>query len=270
MPASSPLLLPDPPHAARPPRSPPGLLPHAGGAASFYRPWARYADPGTELLAVQYPGRENRFREPLVPAMDPLASAVAGELLSLPPLPTVFFGHSMGAAVAYETLLRLEGGGHHPCHPPVCLRPVPRRRRRAAVRTDDEVVEAVRALGGTHAAVWDDPDMRELLLPVIRNDYRLIDGYRRPADAPCCSPTSTPLTGDRDPQVTPEEAAGWSAVTSGSFRLTVLEGDHFYLVPGGGARGPDRHGNGAAPSGLAACPRSGQPAEKSRGLPVMS
>ncbi len=206
-------------------------FPHAGGAASFYRPWARYADPGTELLAVQYPGRENRFREPLVPAMDPLASAVAGELLSLPPLPTVFFGHSMGAAVAYETLLRLEGAGTtHVTRLCVSGRS-PDGAAGPAVRTDDEVVEAVRALGGTHAAVWDDPDMRELLLPVIRNDYRLIDGYRRPADAPLLLADVHALTGDRDPQVTPEEAAGWSAVTSGSFRLTVLEGDHFYLVP---------------------------------------
>ncbi|WP_236242297.1 thioesterase II family protein [Streptomyces sp. CC228A] len=206
-------------------------FPHAGGAASFYRPWARYADPGTELLAVQYPGRENRFREPLVPTMDPLASAVAGELLSLPPLPTVFFGHSMGAAVAYETLLRLEGAGTtHVTRLCVSGRS-PDGAAGPAVRTDDEVVEAVRALGGTHAAVWDDPDMRELLLPVIRNDYRLIDGYRRPADAPLLLADVHALTGDRDPQVTPEEAAGWSAVTSGSFRLTVLEGDHFYLVP---------------------------------------
>ncbi|WP_031079859.1 thioesterase II family protein [Streptomyces sp. NRRL S-118] len=206
-------------------------FPHAGGAASFYRPWARYADPSTELLAVQYPGRENRFREPLVPAMDPLASAVAAELLALPPLPTVFFGHSMGAAVAYETLLRLEGAGAvHVTRLCVSGRS-PDDAAGPAIRTDDEIVEAVMSLGGTHAAVLDDPDMRELLLPVLRNDYHLIDGYRRPADAPPLHADVHALTGDRDPRVTPAEAAGWGALTSGAFTLTVLEGDHFYLVP---------------------------------------
>ncbi|NNJ06159.1 thioesterase [Streptomyces sp. PKU-MA01144] len=206
-------------------------FPHAGGAASFYRPWARYADPSLELLAVQYPGRENRFREPLVPTMDPLAAAVADALLALPPVPTVFFGHSMGAAVAYETLLRLEGAGA--CHVTrLCVSGrSPDGAARPAVRTDDEVVEAVGSLGGTHAAVLDDPDLRELLLPVIRNDYHLIDVYRRRADAPLLHADVHALTGDRDPQVTPGEAAGWSALTSGSFTLTVLEGDHFYLVP---------------------------------------
>jgi pyochelin biosynthetic protein PchC len=206
-------------------------FPHAGGAASFYRPWGQYVDPSVELLAVQYPGRENRFREPLVPAMDPLASAVAGELLTLPALPTVFFGHSMGAAVAYETLLRLaQAGAEHVTRLCVSGRS-PDGSGGPAVRTDDEVVAAVRSLGGTNAAVFSDPDLRELLLPAIRNDYHLIDGYRRRSDAPVLRAAVHALTGDRDPQVTPDEAAGWRAVTSGSFSLTVLRGDHFYLVP---------------------------------------
>lgn len=206
-------------------------FPHAGGAASFYRSWAQYVPSSVELLAIQYPGRENRFREPLVPAMDPLASAVADELLALPPLPTVLFGHSMGAAVAYETLLRVErAGAGHVTRLCVSGRS-PDGSGGPVVRTDDEVVEAVRSLGGTHAAVFDDPDLRELLLPVIRNDYHLIDDYRRRTDAPPLRAAVHALTGDRDPQVTPDEAAGWRAVTSGAFGLTVLEGDHFYLVP---------------------------------------
>ncbi|MGZ3118383.1 thioesterase II family protein [Streptomyces sp. H62] len=88
--------------------------------------------------------------------MDPLASAVADELRDLPPLPTVFFGHSMGAAVAYETLLRLEQAGA-PVHiarlrvsgrSPGCA-------AGPAVCTDEEVA-AARSPGGTHAAVFDD------------------------------------------------------------------------------------------------------------------
>ncbi|MEU3032769.1 thioesterase II family protein [Streptomyces incarnatus] len=207
-------------------------FPHAGGAASFFRPWARYVDPSVELLAVQYPGRENRFREALIPTMNPLASAIADELLTLPPLPTVFFGHSMGAAVAYETLLRLQQAGAAAHIARLCVSGrSPDGAAGPAVQTDEELVEAVRCLGGTHAAVFDDPDLRELLMPAIRNDYHLIDSYRRRTHAPLLHADVHALTGDRDPRVTPEEAAGWSAMTSGSFAVTVLEGDHFYLVP---------------------------------------
>ncbi|MER7667591.1 thioesterase domain-containing protein [Kitasatospora sp. NPDC096128] len=103
------------------------------------------------------------------------------------------------------------------------LRPLP---RSAVTRL---LVAAL--LGGTQAAVLDDPDLRELLLPIIRNDYRLIDRYRRSTDAPRLRADLLALTGDRDPQVTVEQARGWAATTDGAFSLHVLAGDHFYLVP---------------------------------------
>ncbi|MER7318551.1 thioesterase II family protein [Streptomyces albidoflavus] len=90
---------------------------------------------------------------------------------------------------------------------------------------------AVLALGGTHATVFEDPELRELLLPIIANDYRLIDAYRSAAGTPLLRAAVHALTGADDPQVTPEEAGQWRAVTSGRFALTVLDGDHFYLVP---------------------------------------
>ncbi|WP_052868545.1 thioesterase II family protein [Streptomyces niger] len=206
-------------------------FPHAGGAASFYRGWQRYAGPESELLAVQYPGRENRLREPLVPAMEQLVAALTAELSALPPLPTVLFGHSMGAAVAYETLLRLERAGTTHITRLCVSGRAPDDASRTTVRTDDEVVEAVTSLGGTNAAVFEDPDLRDLFLPIIRNDYRLIDTYRRDPDAPLLRADVHALTGSCDPRVTPEQALGWRATTAGSFALSVFEGDHFYLVP---------------------------------------
>ncbi|MFF2076054.1 thioesterase II family protein [Kitasatospora sp. NPDC058162] len=206
-------------------------FPHAGGGASFFRSWPAHLDPSTELLAVQYPGRENRFREPLVPDLATLADAVAEHLRPLPPLPTVLFGHSMGAAVAYETLLRLEAAGDSPVLRLCVSGRAPDTAPGPGDHTDEQLVRTVQELGGTQAAVLDDPDLRELLLPIIRNDYRLIDRYRRSPDAPRLRADLLALTGDRDPQVTVEQARGWAATTDGAFSLHVLAGDHFYLVP---------------------------------------
>lgn len=209
-------------------------FPHAGGGAGFFRDWPRHLDPSVEVVSVRYPGRESRLAEPLIPTMDELSPQITAELLAEAPVPTVLLGHSMGAAVAYESLLRLEAAGaDHFTRLCVSGRaPTPP----AAVagtrtRTDEEVIAAVTALGGPHVQIWEDPDLRGLFLPIVRNDFQLIDNYRRRRDAPLLRAEVTAFTGDRDPRVTPRDAEGWAAVTTGAFAAHVFEGGHFYLVP---------------------------------------
>ncbi|WP_246101142.1 thioesterase II family protein [Streptomyces cyaneus] len=208
-------------------------FPHAGGSASFYRPWAQHLGPTYELLAVQYPGRENRYAEPLIPALDEIAAAAAHALLAEPVRETVLFGHSMGAAVAYETLriLEAEGATHFTR---LCVSgrritdfseeidPVP--------RTDDELITAMTGLGGTQTEVLHEPDLREMFLPIIRNDYHLIDTYRPPRDATPIRADVIALLGDNDPQVDRRQATEWASVTAGTFASHVFPGGHFYLM----------------------------------------
>ncbi|MET9324821.1 alpha/beta fold hydrolase [Streptomyces sp. NPDC003038] len=217
-------------------------FPHAGGSASFFRTWSRHLDPSVELVAVCYPGREGRFSEPLIPTMDELSSQITAELLAEAPVRTVLLGHSMGAAVAYETLLRLEAAGaDHFTRLCVSGRRLAATATATATataaaadvapRTDEELIAAVTSLGGTNAEVWKDPDLCELFLPILRNDYHLIDNYRPREDAPPLRAEVITLTGDRDPRVAPQDAKQWSGVTWGPFASHVFEGDHFYLIP---------------------------------------
>jgi pyochelin biosynthesis protein PchC len=78
-------------------------FPHAGGSASFFRPWGMHLPDTVEFAAACYPGREDRINEPLPEHIDDLAVPLAMACACLPDLPTVFFGHSMGASVACET-----------------------------------------------------------------------------------------------------------------------------------------------------------------------
>lgn len=206
--------------------------PHAGGSAAFYTAWARLLPPHVELVAVQYPGRQDRLTEPAAKSMDELAGAVAEALRAdRTDREHVLFGHSMGASVAWETALRLEASGAGPRHVVVSGRPGPHRQRPGTVhlRDDDGLAAELRRLDGTHAALLDDPEVRAVLLPAVRSDYRLIETYRPDTAARLRCPL-TAVTGDRDEEATVAEVAAWRSATSGAFSSLVLPGGHFYLV----------------------------------------
>jgi medium-chain acyl-[acyl-carrier-protein] hydrolase len=111
-------------------------FPYAGGASNIYRGWGELLDRsvagGLEVVAVELPGRASRFREA---PYRTIAEAVAGAGSAIAPLldrPFAFFGHSLGAVLAFELArwLRREG------------RPQPRQlfvsARRAPHLPDDE------------------------------------------------------------------------------------------------------------------------------------
>src|SRR5947207_7750544 len=87
--------------------APPGTprlvcLPHAGGSASFYFPVSRALSPAVDVLAVQYPGRQDRRHERCVDNIPELAAQVLAVLRPWLTGPTALFGHSMGASLAFE------------------------------------------------------------------------------------------------------------------------------------------------------------------------
>lgn len=205
-------------------------FPHAGGWASAYRTWPPGLPRDVGVLAVRYPGREDRLGDPFPSGLEALADDIADGLGDLTRHRLVLFGHSMGASVAHEVALRLQGRG---C-PPAALCVSGRRPphvldgRRRLFGTDEEIIADVIRFDASRAVVFADPGLREVVLPAVRADYRLVDDYpgglRPPLDCPVYG-----YTGDDDSEVTPEQMRRWADLTHGSFRLRVLPGGHFYL-----------------------------------------
>ncbi|WP_256106166.1 thioesterase II family protein [Streptomyces sp. ODS05-4] len=208
-------------------------LPHAGGSASFYLPVARALAPRVEALAVQYPGRQDRRDEPPVADLERLAERIADELRPLTDddRPYALFGHSMGAILGYEVARRLQSEGRGPLRLFVSGRRAPLLDRGDEWQpgTDEEVVNEIRALDGTHGDLLDDPEMREMILPALRADYAAVRRYRHRPGPPLDCPV-TAFTGDADPKARVTEVAAWSRLTAGGFELSVLPGGHFFLV----------------------------------------
>lgn len=177
-------------------------FPHAGGAASFFRDWADLVPDDMDLAAVRYPGREDRFLDPPPASMADLANPVARACLASGDVPLVFFGHSMGASVAYEVALRLQSAGSSRLTDLfVSGSAAPGRSsgsRDPLTMTDAEIREEVAELGGADANALADQELWKLLIPSIRADYHLIGRYR--ADSPrrpCSTFRWSPITAAR-------------------------------------------------------------------------
>lgn len=206
-------------------------LPHAGGSASFYLPVARALGPAVDVLAVQYPGRQDRRSERPIDDMRDLADRIYEVLCGEPDLPVAFFGHSLGAIVAFEVVRRFEADGLQPTRIFVSGRrsPSTQRDENVHLRDDAGILAQVRRLSGTSSALLDDDELMRATLPALRADYRIAETYQcAPQDM--ISAPITVLTGDRDPQTTLDEAKGWARHTSGAFDLRIFPGAHFYLT----------------------------------------
>ncbi|MFE2723009.1 thioesterase II family protein [Kitasatospora sp. NPDC059327] len=207
-------------------------FPHAGGSASYFLDYATALAPYADVLAVQYPGRQDRFGEPGIDSVDVLADRVYEALLPWADRPLTFFGHSMGAAVCFEVARRFDRDGvAGPDHLFVSGSRSASWPRDSAVHrlSDDGLLAEVSELGGTDERLLADPELRAVILPALRSDYTAIETYRSEPDAVVPQPI-TALTGDADARATLEQAGDWARHTSGAFALKVFPGGHFYLA----------------------------------------
>jgi surfactin synthase thioesterase subunit len=205
-------------------------FPHAGGAASYYGPMAKALGPDVAVLAIQYPGRLDRYHEPPIGSIEEIADQVADALASHLDRPTSLYGHSMGAAVAFEVALRLQAGGHGLGALFVSGRGAPSANRNNGVHQldDDGLARELIRLGATDPVILADRELLEIVLPTIRADYRAIETYHH-RDGVLIDCPIVVLTGSDDPEVDLAQAGAWRQHARGDFELHELPGGHFFL-----------------------------------------
>lgn len=205
-------------------------FPHAGGSARYFLPVSRSLSPSIEVLAIQYPGRQDRRNEPGIDDLEKLAGLIGDVLAPLADRPLTFFGHSMGATLAFEVARRFEAKNTVLSGLFVSARRAPSRHRdeRSYQLNDEGLLAEVRRLAGASAELPGFEQFVRMALPSIRSDYKAAETYRYTPGSDLTCPIFA-LVGDNDPMASVEEARWWRNHTSAAFELRVFPGGHFYL-----------------------------------------
>ncbi|MFB6819304.1 thioesterase II family protein [Streptomyces sp. NPDC056347] len=210
------------------------LLPHAGSGAIIYRDWPNLLPKDIAVQAVTLPGRHNRRDEEtfdtLEPLQDALYEAVLDELDD--DRPFAFFGHCLGAQLAFRTAVRLEQEGERT---PVMIgmsgwspigffRPTEEQSR----MPDDEMLEWIKKLGSFPAEVYENPETLALVVPALRADLRIAAQYEDDGAGVSCPLAS--YGGDADPlQDAPDAMTHWADRSPRYLGHREFPGGHFYL-----------------------------------------
>jgi medium-chain acyl-[acyl-carrier-protein] hydrolase len=213
-------------------------FPHAGGNATFYRPLRRFMPPEVDFCPVELPGRAARLDEPPFTCMSALMERLDRALRPLMGVPFGFFGHSVGACMAFEAARRLGSvDGRIAMHLFVSGRGSPKfapaDAPQARPPSDQDLLAILGRFGGTPAAVMQRPELIAALLPALRADLALVAGYAvDPGDRIAC-----PITAfaGADDVAHPGSLQSWRDFTCGKFRTCIFPGGHFYFSPGAAA-----------------------------------
>jgi len=201
---------------------------YAGGSAGVFMPWRSLLDADVDLCAIQLPGRGSRLKEPAVQALPELVQKLAQQIANQPGGPFAFFGHSLGALLAFEVtrfLVRYQLA--RPVHLFVSGTSAPQRRSkvpRLHELDDQAMTTALAKYNGTPPEVLQHRELMELVAPAIRADFGLAADYVYHAGPPLDMPITV-----FDPDVSAEQAEAWRLETRGPCEIHWLDGDHFFL-----------------------------------------
>jgi medium-chain acyl-[acyl-carrier-protein] hydrolase len=207
-------------------------FPYAGGSSSTYLAWQKYLHADVELAVIELPGRSSRISEAPYQTMQEIVLAIFLELRKLKKKKCIFYGHSMGARVAYEVMLMFKryndtipihfiaSGSIAPC--------VEGTREQIHNLPDAEFLSKVGALNGSHPDVLANQELMSLVLPAMRADFRIIETYLNKTKQIIPTRISV-LAGDKDELEINSVEAWFSLFEDCTNKIYWIPGGHFFI-----------------------------------------
>ena len=210
-------------------------FPYAGGSATIYNKWRQFIDKDIELYAVELAGRGKRVYDPLYNSIDEAVEDVYGIIKDeLNGTPFGLFGHSLGGLVAFELAHKLRES----CLPqPSCIffsgrgaPHVPKREDKELYHKmcDEKFREEILDLGGTPKEFFEHPELLEVMLPMLKNDFRIAETYKSSEKIRAFDYDINVLIG-KEEDVTAEQVHGWKEHTNKLCSTHYFAGGHFFI-----------------------------------------
>lgn len=214
-------------------------LPYAGGSSLAYRRWPR-AFPSSEIVTIDYPGHLLRPDEKLARTMKALIERLHDALTAQWDRPFVLVGSSLGALIALEIARRAEQAGVSPTALVVLSCPAPSRLWKhppiAGLGDEDFTAAFTQRYGGPVGEMLDDPDKRNVLMPIIRADMELFEDYTGQDHEPIdCDVVA--VCGTEDPAASLNDTEAWRDFTQRTASVHQIPGTHFLVEEPAGPLG---------------------------------
>ena len=207
-------------------------FPYAGGSALIFHNWSKFLPTSLEVCNIQLPGRDKTWQEASHTRLEPMVQAMAEEIKPLLDLPYAFFGHSMGALIAFELARKLrEQRSKAPEKLMVSAARAPQDTSAEApihLLPQEQFIEALRTYNGIPAEIIENLPTMQLFLPRLRADFAVLETYQYKSGPPLECPL-TAFGGSTDNIVSQESLSRWATQTRSNFSIHFFKGDHFFI-----------------------------------------
>ena len=205
-------------------------FPHAGGNSEDYLEWQKYLISCATLSAVCLPGTGRRFAEKHPDDIESLSTEIADEIDNMGLYNYYFFGHSMGAILAYEVAIRVKklpkaliiSSSASPDSVP-SLKVISMN-----AMSDKDFAEEINFFNGIEKNFSATDDFFNFFLKKIRKHFELIGRYKHKHVEKLTIPIYS-IVGDRDPHVSNDAIVKWESMTSAGYINHTVPGNHFYF-----------------------------------------
>ncbi len=207
-------------------------IPHAGGSCAIYYPFKRYIKENIELCPIELAGRGQRFNEDLYEDIQEAIEDVYKQVKENIKGEFAFYGHSMGGIIAFEVMHKLlerddllaVHGFFSGCKAPH----IPSKDKKIHLLSEEGFKKEVLAMGGTPKEVFEEKELLELFLPLLRGDFKIIENYQYKEKKIKLDVDMSVLNGKED-DLSMNEIVEWKVHTKKKCKTYMFNGGHFFI-----------------------------------------